>query len=91
MLREITVHQFTFMSLSAVQMIHFIYFDSIHVVVVVVVVVIVEVAVIVVVEVVVVVKLYLSMVAVHKSTLPSSRDLDREDYLITLRSSKKHP
>lgn len=56
MLREITVHQFTFMSLSAVQMIHFIYFDSIHVVVVVVVV-IVEVAVIVVVEVVVVVKL----------------------------------
>ena len=53
MLREITVHQFTFMSLSAVQMIHFIYFDSIHVVVVVVV--IVEVAVIVVVEVVVVV------------------------------------
>lgn len=55
MLREITVHQFTFMSLSAVQMIHFIYFDSIHVVVVVVV--IVEVAVIVVVEVVVVVKL----------------------------------
>ena len=54
MLREITVHQFTFMSLSAVQMIHFIYFDSIHVVVVVVVV-IVEVAVIVVVEVVVVV------------------------------------
>lgn len=56
MLREITLHQFTFMSLSAVQMIHFIYFDSIHVVVVVVVV-IVEVAVIVVVEVVVVVKL----------------------------------
>ena len=55
MLREITVHQFTFMSLPAVQMIHFIYFDSIHVVVVVVV--IVEVAVIVVVEVVVVVKL----------------------------------